>query len=247
LSIVKAAYTTTTKAGSARMHLSVQYKNMPASTSAAVPSIGGSGVVDFANQAGQFVMNIGPQSMTVRSVDHRIYLQLPPAARSQFGDKPWAEVDVNQLPQSARSSLGNANAGDSGAKLLQALRSVSGSVTRKGTAEVGGVSTTSYALNLQLKKVLAGISGVSGAALAQAHKAGLADTVPVVVDIDQQGRTRELQLTISIGNASIVETLTLDDFGVPVHVTPPPASQTANITSRFASPKSAGAISAARI
>lgn len=49
------------------------------------------------------------------------------------------------------------------------------------------------------------------------------------MDVDQQGRTRNLALTIRSGPASasvMTQTLTFSDFGARVTVTPPPADQT---------------------
>jgi hypothetical protein len=71
--------------------------------------------------------------------------------------------------------------------------------------------------------------GWTGTRYAFSLRRGSQFTISGTVDVDQQGRARNLALTEAFGgpNKSVwKEVLVFSDFGVPVRVTPPPADQT---------------------
>ena len=63
--------------------------------------------------------------------------------------------------------------------------------------------------------------------------------------MDQQDQVRQVQIEISVPSGvtapvSVKETIGLYDFGVPVNVTPPPASQITDITAKITGAGSTG-------
>jgi len=154
------------------------------------------------------------------------YIQVPPAEQSQVpGQKPWVSVNLNEVSQarlgasfSQLSSVGN----DDPTQVLSQLSAVSNRVSSVGTATVAGVPTTQYRAQ----------------AIRQEIKA-LGATLPVDVWIGSHHLVRQIsfQAPIPAANASgasggkVTATMTFTNFGAPVQVSPPPASQTADITS----------------
>jgi hypothetical protein len=57
----------------------------------------------------------------------------------------------------------------------------------------------------------------------------LAVTTSGTVDVDQQGRVRQLNATETIGPAVLKVQMTFGDFGIPVSVSAPPASETVTL------------------
>lgn len=90
---------------------------------------------------------------------------------------------------------------------LSSLRSHLTKITSEGDVELDGVSTT------ELKGSLAKLAGTKGGAA-------------ITVWIDQQGRVRQLHMLAGgNGNGTADITERFSDFGLPVHIAAPPASQ----------------------
>ena len=154
-----------------------------------------------------------------------MYLKMP--ALSAQTHKPWAElsfaelkkssgVDFSQLTQQAQQMQPT--------QYLQML-SASGDITLVGTAKVDGVQTQHFAGTVDPAKALAALSPQARAAWA---KLG-AGSEHLDVWVDSAGRPR--RVTVSVTTASLATTtdLHLSSYGTKVSVTPPPASQTADL------------------
>jgi hypothetical protein len=123
---------------------------------------------------------------------------------------------------------------------------VSSSVTKVGTESVRGAPTTHYRADVDFAKAAAK-RGLPAADITALEKALGTNTLPVDLWIDGQGAARRLQYHVPLPKVSttsaagqsgeLTETLDLYDFGVPVAVSPPPASQVAELGSISAVPK----------
>lgn len=222
--LVAAASQRTTDAGTARFALT-------AVTRVAGQSInfGGTGVFDFAHQTGRlrFALpgSLGGQTLNEVVVPTAIYLQIP-------GFTPtgkYAAVKVSQLTgKSSLSQLGNSNP----TAALETLRGASHDVTAVGSATIRGTQTTHYHGTID---VAAAVSAAPAFVKSKVQELfGQLTSLPFDAYIDQQGRLRRFvqHLTLPASastkgqSVSVDSTFDLYDFGIPVHVSAPPASQT---------------------
>jgi hypothetical protein len=245
---VLAAYTATTHAKTATFRLDAAIQAKSAGGSSRSAAITGSGQVDFATQA--FTLRVNATSgatIKILLVNGTEYLQVPAAARSQIpGHKAWVSVNLNKVSQAklgvAFSQLASAG-NDNPAQALSQLPAVSGGVSTAGSATVAGVPTTEYRAQVSLDKVAAKVEAKEGAQAAQAVRQEIkalgTATVPVEVWIDAHHLVRQIRYQAPIpaasagaptGSRTVVLTMTFTSFGGPVHLSPPPASQTAGIT-----------------
>ena len=182
-------------------------------------TITSNGVENFAAKRARATTTIGGTSVETRTLGGTTYTKLPPGAGPK--GKPWVKVDTSTA--SGTGDLSNPN------QSLAALKAGLGPVKRLGTAQIAGVPTTRYATSIDV----AGAAR-SNPAFTQLAQLGVT-TVPLEVSIDKQGRLRGLterfratKFPLSerqTGPAAITVSITYTDFGIPVTVTAPPASQ----------------------
>jgi hypothetical protein len=150
----------------------------------------------------------------------------------QRTDDPKAWMKLQPLHPGVDLGLLGATSGDP-SPYLGLLRGGGQAATKVGTATVRGVPTDRYTLTLDLDRYF-GSLGPPAMRAASAYK--LAGRVPADMWIDAQRRLRRLRFHLDMtvpapppytaGGRTVQElTLELFDFGVPVHVTPPPADQ----------------------
>jgi hypothetical protein len=132
--------------------------------------------------------------------------------------------------------------------MLGYLRGLSSSVQNDGPATVDGTATTHYTATVDLDKV-AKAESLSQAATQQMEQLLGGNSMTVQLWVDAQGRVRELGFNQKFdpsaafgaagswggqaGPITATMTMKLSDFGVPVTVTAPPASDTTDLTSMF--------------
>jgi hypothetical protein len=244
---VQAAYTATTntKTATFRLDATIQAKSTSGSSQSA--TITGRGQVDFATKAFSLSLN-APSGGTIKILlaGGTQYLQVPAAARSQIpGHKAWVSVNLNRVSQAelgaSFSQLASAGS-DNPAQALAQLSAVSRGVSQAGHATVAGVPTTEYRAQVDLHKVAAKAQAREGSRAAQAIRQQIkalgTATVPVEVWIDAHYLARQIRYQTPVpaastgGSGKAVLTMTFPSFGAPVHLTPPPASQTADITNQ---------------
>lgn len=245
---VQAAYTATTNAKTATFRLDATIQAESAGGSSQSASITGSGQADFATKA--FTVSINaPRGGTIKILlVHGIeYLQVPATARSQIpGHKAWVSVNMNKVSQArfgASFSQVASASDDNPTQALTQLLAVSSGASRAGHATVAGVPTTEYQARVSLDKVAAKAQAKEGPKAAQAIRQQIkalgTATVPVQVWVDAHHLVRQIRFQAPIpaagtggptGSGVAVLTMTFTSFGAPVHLTPPPAGQTADIT-----------------
>jgi hypothetical protein len=256
--VVQAAYTATEKAKTASFRFAESIRAKGSSGSSQAVAITGQGQADFATKAFSASVNVPSggvlKIMLVRGTE---YVQVPPADRSRIpGHKKWVSVHLKKVSQAKLgASLGQFSSASSNdpSQALSQLSAVSSGVTKEGTATVAGVPTTEYRAKVDLNKVAARTQTMEGAEAAQAVRQEIkalgTATVPVQVWIDAHHLVRQIRYQVPIpaagtggtaGRGTAESTVTFTGFGAPVHLSPPPAGETADITSQVLQQASAG-------
>jgi hypothetical protein len=195
-------------------------------------------VYDFQHHLGEVFPSTGPDGQSQSEVildGSSIYMSLsgfgngllapvPPDLRPK---KPWLvqTVPANQTNPTPLAGLFDPTSpsGADMATLLDRLAPVVQSVHQVGTASIGGVETTLYDITLDPQ----GIREVFGDG---AQGAGPSPSGPLALWTDSQGRVRQLQFSLGFSLTGsqmqkITYTIDYSNYGIPVHVTIPPASQ----------------------
>ena len=174
------------------------------------------------------------------------YVQVPASQRGTVpGHKPWVSVNMNKVAHAklhgASTQLAAPNTSDPGQALAQ-LAAVTSGVSKEGAATVAGVPVTGYRAQLSLGKLASQVQSMYGAQAAQGvrqQEQKIGTSLPVQVWVDAQHLVRQIRYQVPVPAAaggasggSATETMTFTSFGGPVTITPPPASQAADITSQ---------------
>ena len=240
--IIAAAFDKTSAAKTARIALTFQLVSGASTSSTGVNERGtGTGVIDFARRLADVTVNEPTgQSIEERLIATNAYVKLPPqlaAVQPQLRGKSWLH---EQLPANT-TSLGFGSSGSDASdptSVLRLVSMVSNSVTKVGTETVRGTQTTHYRAIVDFGKAAAK-RGLPAAQIQALETALGTTTFPVDLWIDGHGVARRMQFHFPLPKATtasaagksgqITETLDLYDFGIPVSVQPPPASQVANL------------------
>jgi hypothetical protein len=233
--------------------------------------ISGAGTIDLASHVDRMTASIpmvssvlgGRTSATVVTDGNGVYLQVP-ALSVLTGGRSWLEASTSVTGSSG--SLALAALGDP-SRLLGALGSVNGSVTKVGTPRLDGVNTTEYQSTVSLTALVAGLahrtqSEVSASTTAQVADALGGPTVPITVWVGADDRVHQLSVSLDLnhptvsgvlhsldpsllgsGRAGVGPNLTvtvgLSRYGSPVSDSVPPDTQVVNLTHAYSSVRGA--------
>lgn len=163
--------------------------------------------------------------------DPVVYANAPTLTAFIPGGKSWVRVDLAQAAQKLGVTLGplGAAATENPAQALELLRSI-GSVETVGTETVNGVSTTHYRATIDLTKAAANLGPEEQGLVKHLLAGGAPTSIPVDAWIGDDGLVHKLTFDDSAGSGSISLTLELSDYGTPVTVTAPAASDTLDVT-----------------
>src|SRR5215472_5395986 len=203
------------------------------------------GAFDFAHSRGVISMQ-SPMAMTAVFVPPKMYIKLPGGSGGALPNgKTWLALPAGDLGGDAAgvgSLLGPFGSGDP-ADLLASLTAISGSERKLGAATIRGVPVTGYQVNIDPAKAAAKVPNWERASFQQFARSLGSGTIPVDVWVDDQDQVRRVRLSLSSpegtdvlgapGKTKLVESTDYYDFGVPVHVTAPPAAEVASL-SQFA-------------
>ncbi len=248
LNAVATAYTATLDAKTAKVALDESIRSRSAAGSNESIEVNGTGFVDFANRAFELQIN-APSGGTeeVLETGGIAYVQVPPTSQSQVpGNKPWVSIDLNKVDEAqlgkSFSQVASVDS-DSPGQLLASLGAVSDRVTTAGTSTIDGARTTEYRATVDLAKEAATVGAKEGAKAAGTitHEEQVLGTrtLPVTVWVDGHGLVNQISTQVPIpaasagsptGSGTATVTVTFSDFGVPVPLNPPPASQVADVT-----------------
>ena len=235
----------TKQEGSARVTLTMATA-VPGAQSFALT---GRGAVDFHDGRGRLVFHVPDvfgedQASTSRQTVEAIYDGSVVYLGADFlrqivpGSRPWLAIDTRRAsgslgPLSQLSQFGQSDP----VAALRLVEGLTGSLETVGhDVDVGGVTTTHYRFTIDIADALDKASGVTRAQLQALKKQGL-DTIPADVWLDEAGVARKVRYELELppgatgggGRAKVTVTMELTDFGLPVHVTPPPSGQVTDI------------------
>ncbi|WP_217250706.1 hypothetical protein [Streptomyces sp. AC602_WCS936] len=226
---VRAAYEKTAEAESARMTIKM---NLAAAGKRITSD--GEGVLDLAT--GDSVMTITAQDKTIeqRVVDQVLYQKVP--GQNAPSGKPWIKIDLEKV--AGQQGLSNQQIGDPAQTAAYAKAITDKDVTKVGTENVGGVSTTHYKVSVDVSKLPGG----------EQMSQQLGPTLPMQVWLDDEGRLRRQQIDLTVkapasasakpeGSASAQQlkmstVMQFSDFGTEVNAEAPPADQVADMTDK---------------
>jgi hypothetical protein len=208
----------------------------------------GLGSADFENQQASMTFNVGDllrgsglpaspgEQWTIITQGLVMYMHAPTLAQQLPGGKEWLKVDVEKLAKSRNVDLGQFRqlTQNDPTQMLAYLRATSGKVEKVGTETIRGVETTHYRAQVDLDKVAAQAPAnlrKTFRASIQSLKQSLGrSTVPVDVWIDQDDLVRRLTEHLDVkGSGKIDFSVDFYDFGAPVSISAPPASQTLDL------------------
>jgi hypothetical protein len=201
-----------------------------------------SGAFDFARSRGTLTMD-GPAGFTELFVPPQMYIKVPAGAGESLPKgKTWVAADTGTSGDLAASGLGGllpgpvAGNGDP-ADLLASLTAISGSVTKQGTTTIRGVPVTEYRVTIDLAKAAARVPGWEQASYKEFTQSTGAKTIPVEVWVDSQNLVRRMREALPMpaglgapAGMAVSQTTDFYDFGVPVQVSAPPASEVASLS-----------------
>ena len=193
------------------------------------------GEFDYAHGRGVLQMGSGlvPGGVEIRYLPPQIYIRIADAAGTGFpSGKSWIEIS---LPSQADGSLPFLPPGDVNASpidLLSALTAIASNVTDLGSDTIRGVAVTHYRVTVDLAKAEADQRPQARAEFHAFASSLNATTLPVDVWVDGEARVRRLAVSLPMPSGSgipaglrLSEAVDFYDFGVPVLVSAPPASE----------------------
>lgn len=216
------------------------------------------GAFDFAHSRGTLTMP-APIGLTELLIPPNAYLKVSSGGVLGSGTglprgKSWIEIPGTvpagtSDPYGAFATVGNVK------DLLTMLSAVAGSERNLGASTVRGVPVTGYQVNVDLAKAASAVPAQDRAGLEQYSKSLPKGTIPLDFWVDGQDQLRRIQLSLRIpggsaslgisGNPQLTVTIDFFDFGAPVNVSAPPASQVASMSQMISSgiASSSGSIS----
>jgi hypothetical protein len=237
--VVKAAYTASTNQMTAAFRFNEIVQAKSSTGSSQNGTVTGSGQADFASRSFKVNSSSPGGSITILQTSGTEYTQVPAAERNQTpGHKAWVSVNLTRVSQAELSAWLSqlSSVSSNPAQALSQLTFVSGPVTAAGTATISGVPTTVYRAEENLDKAAAGAPAKTAQAIRQEAKELGTSTPPVQIWIDAHHLVRQIRYETpgpAASNGIATTTVTFPRYGVPVSFTPPPAGQTADITSQL--------------
>lgn len=243
----------TARAGSARLAMQMRM-SVPGSGTIVIDA---TGVVAFRARAADMHMHVvspNGAALSMREIMRWpvLYMQSPAFASVTRVHRPWVRLDMAGVERAHGidlNALEGAGSGDP-AQMLSTLEGESDSISILGHTTVRGVRTTHYHAVIDLSKVARSASPALRAA-ARRSEARLEamlgkHRMPMDVWIGADGRVRRVAYRMSVpvpGTGTVTTTdvrMDMFGFGVPVHVTAPPAARTTDITATVAAGSSSG-------
>ena len=208
----------------------------------------GDGRVDFKHRVASMTFDVGDllrssglpatanEQWTIVTQGLIVYMHAPSLSQQLPGAKEWLKLDVEKLARSQNVNLGQFRqlTQNDPTQMLDYLKAVSGKIEEVGSEDLRGVSTTHYRAKVDLDKVAdqapENLRKTFRASI-QSLKRGLGtDKVPVDVWVDDQKLVRRLAEHLPVaGGGNIDFSVDFYDFGTPVSVSPPPASETLDL------------------
>ena len=193
------------------------------------------GEYDFVHSRGMISMQ-NPTAMTEIFIPPTAYIKLPSGNGTMPDGKSWIALGTG-TSDGLDSSLFGPFGGTDPADLLASLTAVSASVTSLGPTTIRGVKVTGFRVDIDPAKAAARVPSRERAGFREFTSSLGRGPIPVDVWVDSQNLVRRVKLSLHLpdgegasAKTQMVEVTDFYDFGVPVRVSPPPASQTASMS-----------------
>ncbi len=194
----------------------------------------GSGSIDFSNDALQLHLTVGAdgQQEPIDAVYEGgvVYESLPGLGAVAPG-KTWLSIDLSALQKEAAQDPSSGSLGSNPTVMLQMLAQQGNTVVALGPSTVDGSAVNGYSVTVNPARAEQQIKKANLPPWMEQAVAGLkVHDLRFKVYVDQSGLLRSMvsqvaESTGAAGNVSFSETLDFSDYGTPVTVTTPPASQ----------------------
>jgi hypothetical protein len=198
------------------------------------------GEYDFVHSRGMISMQ-NPTAMTEIFIPPTAYIKFPSGSGTMPDGKSWVALGTG-TSDGLDSSLFGPFGGTDPADLLASLTAVSASVTSLGPTTIRGVKVTGFRVDIDPAKAAARVPSRERAGFGEFTSSLGRGTIPVDVWVDGQNLVRRVKLSLHLpdgegasAKTQMVEVTDFYDFGVPVRVSPPPASQTASMSQLISS------------
>ncbi len=237
-----ASATRTSHAKSARIAMRMRMSVPPSGTPLTATA---TGVVGFRDRSVDLGLHMAvPGAGTIRMREIMvwpvIYMRSPLFTAALHG-KQWMKLDMAKLERANGVNLNalTSTGSNDPTEMLQALENESDSLKNLGGATVRGVPTVHYRAVIDLAKAAQNAPAAVRAAVKKSDARLIemlgTDRMPMDVWIGQDKLVRRIAYRMAIPVAATGATMDMDvrldifDFGVPVHVTAPPAGQVAEL------------------
>jgi hypothetical protein len=246
--VLAAAAVQTEEAGSARLII-----NVSRSSPRGLEKVRSIGTVDFQTGQGRFTAHVTPPARARQEpfdieqiTDFTVfYLRFPPSVMPLPGRRQWLKIDSERLTVEQQIRLGALNSAQNDPSQYLAFLESSGSVEEVDREAVFGIETTHYRATVELEKLVEQASAEERERLrtnAAVLKPFGVETVPVDAWIDGRGLVRRLDIELPLGQDKWTYVVEASQFGTPVAVKPPPASQVADLVTLLAGRAPASAV-----
>jgi hypothetical protein len=225
-SVFRAAASTSADKGSARVNISMDLGGQGVVTATGVERWKGGLAADFS-----VTMSLPGQTIAMRELlsPSTIYIKMSGALAAQL-PTPWLKMSLNEVGKltgiNVDQILSQARQSDPSKQL--SVLAAAGDITKIGPETVNGVPATHYRGRVDLKKLLRATS-VDKAFVAQLSKSGVS-TIAYDLWLNADKLPVKLVEHMTVLGRATTLTLTMSDYGVPVTITPPAASQVTDIS-----------------
>ncbi|KAB2350656.1 DUF6612 family protein [Actinomadura rudentiformis] len=198
--------------GSMKMHMVMQARIRPTLAMAIN--------IDSANMGGQSMPGGG---MEMRLVSDAMYMKIPGLA-AQNGGKPWSRMPLSALGGNYDQLLQQAQQQNPAeqTKLLTGSKDV----REVGTENVGGVQTKHYSGTVSLDEALGKLDPQSRQKMEKAYQQLGTQKIGFDVWVSDDSLPRKIISKVQTGMGAVNTTMLFSDYGKPVEVSAPPASET---------------------
>lgn len=246
ITVLKAAATKTTAAGSARMAMT-----MTMGSGSSAVTVTGEGEFDMASKRGRMTMDMGSIPGAAGSTMDMVYdgtimyMKFPPGLVPS--SKPWIKLDLQKAGEELGIDLGALSSSASQndpTQFLNYLNGVSSDVKKVGTEDVRGTSTTHYKATIDMRKAAETLGPDAAPSVQKLIDQMGQATMPAEYWVDGDGLARRVKMKMDPDGKgpgpSATMTYELYDFGAPVNVSPPPAREVVDFSDVLKSTRPGG-------
>ncbi len=202
------------------------------------------GTFDFDERKGVLTLDLGSllagTTLETRFLGDTAYVSTPAGLTGLLGGKKFLKLDIKALA-AENKQFGSLSGGTDPTSGIEALRGAK-DVTKVGTEDVRGESTTHYRGTIDLAAAKDAVEGEAAESVDELVALLKSEEIPYDVWIDSAGRVRRTKFVVDApasaktANQATKTAMTIElyDFGVTVDVTEPPAAEVADGNSLLA-------------